>query len=145
MFAKRIIRYLCLDKNPLRRGVDVIEAWLIAIFAAVLLAGPFVARDIGNALYVNQLSGKDAVLQDAVSVEPGATYGAAWSGGCRRCDRHARCRRDRVLGVAGRQAIVGPTAGRGLAGRLGVDRAGVERSSLAEEYRAKEQTHGRGR
>jgi hypothetical protein len=80
MFAKRIIRYLCLDKNPLRRGVDVIEAWLTVIFAAVLLAGPFVARDMGNALYVNQLSGKDAVLQDAVSVEPGATYEAAWSG-----------------------------------------------------------------
>jgi ABC-type Fe3+ transport system permease subunit len=70
MLAKRIVRYLCLNRNPLRRRFDVIEAWLTVIFAAVLLAGPFVARNVGNAMYWNQLSKTDAVLHDPFPAEP---------------------------------------------------------------------------
>jgi hypothetical protein len=69
MVVKRIFRYLCLDRNPLRRRVDVIEAWLTVAFAAVLLAGPLVARDVGDAVYRNRLSTSDVVLHNSVPTE----------------------------------------------------------------------------
>jgi hypothetical protein len=69
MLAKRIVRYLCLDRNPLRRRLDVIDAWLTVALAALLLAGPLVAGNLGNAVYRNRLSTSDVVLQAAFPAE----------------------------------------------------------------------------
>jgi len=69
MLTKRIVRYLCLNKNSLRRRSDVIEAWLAVVFVAVLVTGPFVARNVGNAVYWNQLYRTDAVVCDPFPAE----------------------------------------------------------------------------
>ena len=73
MLAKRIVRYLCLNRSSLRRTSDVIEAWLAVIFAAVLLAGPLVALNVGHTMYWNQLSRTNAVLHAPITAEPGLT------------------------------------------------------------------------
>ena len=70
MAAKRIVRYLCLNRSSLRRRCDVIEAWLTVAFLAMLVPGPFVARHVGNAVYQNQLSRTDAVVHDPFLAEP---------------------------------------------------------------------------
>jgi hypothetical protein len=70
MLAKRIVRYLGLNRNTLRRRVDVIEAWLTAALAAVLLAGLLVAGHLGSAAYHNRLSTPDVVLHDPFPADP---------------------------------------------------------------------------
>jgi hypothetical protein len=51
---RRAGRYLGLDRNPLRRGVDVIEAWFrTVLIAALFVAGPLLAWHVGMATYRN--------------------------------------------------------------------------------------------
>jgi hypothetical protein len=57
----RVARGLGLDHNPLRRRIDVIEAWLVpAVIAVFLLLGPLVAGVVGL-----QVHAGNATLQQA--------------------------------------------------------------------------------
>jgi hypothetical protein len=50
----RVTRFLGLDRNPLRRRVDRVEAWLsLLLTATFLVAGPAVAWYAGGAAYHN--------------------------------------------------------------------------------------------
>jgi hypothetical protein len=52
MAPVRVMRYLGLDRNPLRRTTDRVDTWLtLALMATMLLAGPVVAWTAGAAAY----------------------------------------------------------------------------------------------
>jgi hypothetical protein len=56
MQLRRAVRHLCLDRNPLRRRADRVEAWLAMLLALTcLFVGPVAAWRTGHAVYCDEL------------------------------------------------------------------------------------------
>lgn len=75
MLPRRARRFLGLDRNPLWRPVDRIDAWLTVLLAATfLVAGPVVAWQTGvaayrEAMFAERIARLDHVRVDAVLLE----------------------------------------------------------------------------
>jgi hypothetical protein len=75
MLPHRASRFLGLDRNPLQRRVDRVEAWLTVLLTATFVfVGPFVAWRAGDtayreALHMARISQRDHVRADAVLEE----------------------------------------------------------------------------
>jgi hypothetical protein len=66
MVVRRVVRYLGLDRNPLRRTVDRLDAWLtIAFMATLLLVGPVLAMAVGTAITHHRLAEARAAQRHA--------------------------------------------------------------------------------
>jgi hypothetical protein len=60
MLAGRIARKVGIDRNPLRRRTDRVEAWItVALMAAVALAGPFLIWHAGEVAYRGAVSASE--------------------------------------------------------------------------------------
>jgi hypothetical protein len=83
MLPSRAARSLGLRPHPLRRGVDVVQAWLsLTAVLALLLAAPLAAWAAGDTAYRSAMDAareatRDRVRVDAVLLEDSFTYTSA--------------------------------------------------------------------
>ena len=78
----RALRGLCLDRNPLRRGTDRLEAGLLAgLFVAAAAGAPFAAHAAAQASYANALRVQREQLASTHLVRAVLTQAASTEGG----------------------------------------------------------------